>query len=238
MKNISIILFLALAFWSCKNDASEESQSELPSSTDTVERLDTIFSSENIAFLNQLDFSKYARSESSAIDWNRFRMVTSTHEESPMVTPFTPDRLFYQHYGKLLKYSPDSSMFIDIDSYNIELQKNKKGDLVPIENGPDTEVNLVDVEKKQKTRLIFLGPGNGVEEAGWIDNQTAILIGYRETDTTKTKNAVIWRYHVPTKTFHVYETANPNVAALLINWRKERLRQFRQSADVISSLIM
>jgi hypothetical protein len=222
MKHILIAIGFAIILASCKNNSSDIPADALVPEKDSVEKLDTIFSQENIEFLQQLKFSTYAKTQSAPIDWSKFRMVTSTHD-SLMVSTFSPDQLFYQHYGRLLKYSPDSSMFIDLDSYNIEFHKNK----IPIEKGPDTEVSLIDIGNKQRTRLIFLGPGNGVEEAGWIDNDNVLLIGYREADSSRSKTSVIWRYHVPTKTFHIYESTNPVIGAMLIKWRRERLRQLQ-----------
>ena len=152
-------------------------------------------------------------------------MVTSSHEEALFVIPFQPDKSYYDLYGILLKYSPDSTMFIDLDSYNIEIHKDKNGNHSAIEKGPDTEVSLVNLQEKQKTRLVFLGPGNSVEEGGWIDNSNALLIGYRNADSIKIKTAVIWRYHIPTKTFHVYESPETKVGALLADWRRDRLKR-------------
>lgn len=220
MKYLVVPALFAVILFACKNDSTEDRSEALVPSTDTVEHLDTVFSEENLAFLNQLPFSQYARSQSAPVDWSKFRMVTSTHD-SLMVSAFAPDKSYYTIYGRLLKYSPDSSMFVDLDSYNVGFQK----DTTPIEKGPDTEVSLVDLTNKQRTRLTFLGPGNGVEEAGWIDNDNVLLIGYREADTTRMKTSVIWRYHVPTKTFHVYENTNPAVAGMLIKWRRERFRK-------------
>jgi hypothetical protein len=222
MKYLVISALIALSFSACKDDSTEQANDALVPGKDSIETLDTVFSQENVAFLNQLGFSQFARTQSTPVDWSKFSMVTSTHD-SLMVSAFTPDKLYYQHYGKLLKYSPDSSMFVDLDSYNIEIHPNKP----PIEHGPDTEVSLVDLANKQRTRLMFLGPGNGVEEAGWIDNDNILLIGYRERDTSRLKTSVIWRYHVPTKTFHVYESTNTTIAGLLIKWRRERLRQLQ-----------
>lgn len=221
MKYLIATVFL-FGFIACKSDSADVPADALVPKKDSVEKLDTIFSQENISFLQQLKFSEYARSQSAPVEWNKFRMVTSTHD-SFMVSTFDGDKLFYQHYGRLLKYSPDSSMFIDLDSYNIEIHANR----IPIEKGPDTEVSLVDLPNKLRTRLIFLGPGNGVEEAGWIDNDNVLLIGYREADTNRRKTSVIWRYHVPTKTFHIYESTDPVVATLLIRWRRERLKQLQ-----------
>lgn len=222
---IFIGLLSALFFAGCKSSPDEEQQATSVAVEDSTERLDTVFSNRDIDYLNQLRASKYAASEAAPIDWSKFAMVTSSQDDSLLTSPFQPDTAYYRKYGRFLRYSPDSSMFLDLDSYNIDFQKNKNGRLYPIEHGPDTEVSLVDLEKKQRTRLVFLGPGNGVEDGGWIDNNSVVLIGYHEKDTSKLKKAVIWRYHVPTKTFHVYESPDTSVVGQLLNWRKERFRQ-------------
>lgn len=222
----ALAIFALLILVNCKNKTAEDK--EIPvTHEDSTEKLDTVFSQRDIIFLNQLKFSRYAFSQRLPIDWEKFRMVTSSQDDSLIVSSFQPDKSYYQQYGSFLKYSPDSSMFVDLDSYNIEIQKNIKGQSIPIEKGPDTEVSLVNLEDRQKTRLVFLGPGNGVEDAGWIDEHNAVLIGYHEIDTTKMKNAVIWRYHVPTKTFHVYESSDTSIAGRLLKWRKERFRQLQ-----------
>lgn len=223
MKCLLQILVLALLLGSCKDDASADRQAEVPGE-DSTERLDTIFSEADLNHLRQLKFSNYAQSNTSAVNWSSFKMVTSSHNDSLIVTKFQPSKAFYDMYGRFIKFSPDSTMFIDLDSYNIEFQKNKTGQQIPLEKGPDTEVSLVDTESGERTRLVFLGPGNGVEDGGWTDNNNVLLVGYHEKDTSKIRTPVIWRYHVPTKTFHVYESSDTSISRTLINWRRERLR--------------
>lgn len=223
MKYLPAVFVLIFFLGSCKDDASADKQTEVIAE-DSTERLDTIFSQGDIDHLRQLKFSAYAQSQNSPINWSNFKMVTSSQNESLVVTRFQPAKSFYDMYGRFLKFSPDSSMFVDIDSYNIEFQKNKAGQLIPLEKGPDTEVSLVNRETAERTRLVFLGPGNGVEDASWTDNNNVLLVGYHEKDTSKTRTPVIWRYHVPTKTFHVYESSDTSISRKLINWRKERLK--------------
>ena len=228
MKYLLALGFCAIIFaTACTDNASEEEAITTVGLTDSVENLDTVFSQSDIKFLNDLLVSKYAESESAPIDWSKFRMVTSSHEESLLASPFQPDKSYYKNYQLFLKYSPDSSMFVDIDSYNIEIHQDKNGGVSSIEKGPDTEVSLVNLAEKQKTRLVFLGPGNSVEDASWIDDRTILLIGYQEGDTANMKKAVIWRYHVPTKTFHVYESSDPGTGSRILNWRKTRFRQLQ-----------
>lgn len=224
MRYLSILTIVAIFFLgSCKNDSAEDEAAGPATIEESTERLDTVLSGNDLGVLNQLSFSRYASARNNPIKWADFRMVTSLHD-SLHASSFQPDSSYYRKYGRFLKYSPDSSMFIDLDSYNVDFQQNRKGEEVPVEIGPDTEVSLVDVAQKEKTRLLFLGPGNGVEDAGWIDNNSAVLIGYHEKDTSKLKTAVIWRYHLPTKTFYVYESADTSIPRQLLNWRKERFR--------------
>ena len=220
MKYLLSLLVVALLFSNCQSDSKEEEETAPVATEESTERLDTVFSAADIGRLNQLRFSQFSQGQ-NPVDWSKFRMVTSTHD-SLLVTAFQPDSSYYRLYGRMLKFSPDSTMFVDLDSYNIEFQKNSSGKQVPVGKGPDTEVSLVSLPEKKKTRLVFLGPGNGVEDGGWIDNQTVMLVGYHETDTTKLKKAVIWRYHVPTKTFHIYESADTSIPAQLLRWRKAR----------------
>jgi len=226
MKYLAFLGILAVVFFSnCKSSSDDDQQAGRMATEDSAESLDTVFSRPDITYLGQLSVSKYAISKGTPIDWGQFAMVTSSQDDSLLTSAFQPDTSYYRTYGRFLRYSPDSSMFIDLDSYNVDFQKNKDGRLYPIEHGPDTEVSLVDLARKQRTRLVFLGPGNGVEDGGWIDNNSVVLIGYHEQDTSKLKKAVVWRYHVPTKTFHVYESPDASIVGQLLNWRKERFRQ-------------
>ena len=218
----ALCLLLACFFFGCQSDSSDP-ESEPISGVDSTERIDTVFSQEEISHLDELKFAKFEGTQKRPVNWSEFRMITGSQDDSLVVSTFQPENSFYTMYGHLLRYSPDSSMFIDIDSYNIEMHKNKAGQSVALEKGTDTEVSLVNLGTKEKTRLVFLGPGNGIEDAGWIDNNNVLLLGYHETDTLKTKKAMIWTYHIPTKTFHLYESPDTTVARRLINWRQERL---------------
>ncbi|HKH60870.1 MAG TPA: hypothetical protein VKA49_08565 [Flavitalea sp.] len=227
MKYLTFIWALAALLLSNCKSSPDEDQQAVAVEEDTTERLDTVLSRRDIAYLNQLRSSTYAIAQNAAIDWSKFTMVASSQDDALVISPFRPDTSYYPTYGRLLRYSPDSSMFVDLDSYNMDFQKNKAGKLYPIEHGPDTEVSLVDLEKNQRSRLVFLGPGNGVEDGGWIDSNSVVLIGYYEKDTSKIKKAVIWRYHIPTKTFHIYESPDTSIVGQLLNWRKERFRQLQ-----------
>ncbi|HTE25639.1 hypothetical protein [Flavitalea sp.] len=230
LKNSSIIAFLAVCIFASCEDKPEPDRVAPASQTaaeDSVanENIDTVLSDETIALFNQSGFSTFAKSKSPAFDWSKFRMMNSWKEDSLYITPFEPASNFYEIYKPYLKYSPDGSMFIDLDSYNLALEKDENGRQVAIESGPDTEVSLVNVKDKKKTRLVFLGPGSSIEDGSWIDNDNLILLGFQESGDAGNKLPVIWRYHLPTTTFYIYEMPDPAVAKQLMGqWRKERLK--------------
>jgi hypothetical protein len=183
------------------------------------------FSGETIAVMNQTGFSKYARSRSAQFDWDKFTMTQFWKEDFVHKIPFIPAKNYFELYGKFLKYSPDSSRFIDLDSYNISLKRDNSGRLIGYEQEPDTEVSLVDLDKKQQLRLLFLGPGNSVEDATWIDNNNFILIGFQEKANSTGTSAVVWKYDLASKMVHVYEMPDESLVKSLKDYSyKERLK--------------
>ncbi|HUR10626.1 MAG TPA: hypothetical protein VM012_04620, partial [Flavitalea sp.] len=135
--------------------------------------------------------------------WTKFHMVNTWKEDTVMSQPFQPDPAYIKMQGSLVKYSPDSAYLLDLDNYAVEV-KSKRNNAVKV-RGPDTEVALIDIGGKTKTRLLFLGPGGSVEDGGWVDNDTIVLLGMEERSNDGKKVPVIWKYHVPTKSFYLYE---------------------------------
>jgi hypothetical protein len=164
--------------------------------------------------------------EDEEINWNNFKLTKFWREDSPLVRTFEPTRGYYETYGPFLVYSPDSTHFIDLDSYNVQIRKTSNGKLAGNAQGPDTEVSLVDRNNKKRIRLLFFGPGGSIEDAKWIDNETLLLIGTVEGIKDGELNAGIFRYHIPTKSFQVYETADKKIITHLKGYSsRERLKQ-------------
>jgi hypothetical protein len=231
---LSLIMFTL----SCQDTPDKEAEEADLTEADSVgmERVDTVLSNETISFFNQSGLSDFAKSKSPQFDWSKFRMTDSWQEDSLLITDFRPAPKYFDNYKTLLKYSPDSSRFLDLDSYNIALDKDKNGKLSGNESGPDTEISMVNVKDQKRIRLLFTGPGSSVEDGSWIDNDNVVLMGFQETtagstpainsgSTTTNKVPVIWRYNLPTSTYYIYELPDPKVAAQLMGeWKKQRLR--------------
>jgi len=101
-------------------------------------------------------------------------------------------------YNKLFSFSPDSSKFIDIYSYNtiLSLENNKTKVLFDV----DSEASLVVLDKKKKYRLLFLGSMGGFDDIFWINNYEFVIVGYHEEINVNTNNSVycpdIWHYNL------------------------------------------
>lgn len=195
-----------------------------PDDSVTSEAFDTVLSPEFIDTFSTMAFSNYAKKQSTSFDWTRFRMEDSYSDSQLHVVNYKPDQKFYDAYGRFIKYSPDSSMFIDMDSYHVGMKKNEKGQWQGTELEPETEVALVNLETGKKTRILFGGPNVSVEDALWLDKENLAIMGVEEQDSLG-KVATVWKFNVPTNTFFVYELRDSVVARRLMGyWRKERLK--------------
>lgn len=219
------LFYLPIIFLCACQDKSK-SGSIYPTDSVIVEKVDTILSAAAINSLQEIS-EKNKTDGVQKSDWSSFRMVNTWKEDTVPVTPISNDKRFFELYGKLLKYSSDGSLFLDLDSYNIDIEKDEQGKLIGIEKGPDTEVSLGNLETKEKKRLLYFGPGSTIEEAVWQDDDNLMLLGVRETENPASKIALIWKYHLPTKDFYLYESADPKMTQRFIDWGKQRLAELR-----------
>lgn len=227
-----VLAVIAIAAYACGSNEDKKATPPTattetvvdPEDSTTEELLDTVLSRENIDTFSTTAFSSYAKKRSSSFDWSRFKMEHNWVDDSLVVSAYKPDKEFYANYGRFLKYSPDSSMFVDLDSYNVEIRKDKKGRYIGTEMGPDTEVSLVNLKDGKRTRLLFLGPGNSIEDALWLDKENIAIMGIEDYDSLG-KAAAVWKINIPTSTFTLYELKDSTAARQLMGyWRRERLK--------------
>lgn len=228
MKYTIYICALALLFaTACNNNSDKPAEIEEVPETDSVVVTgpDSTLTAETIQRFQTAGFTDYAKARIPSFDWSRFKHKLSWQEDSLHSSEFTPAKTFYNNYGAYLKYSPDSSRFIDLDSYNIDIRKDSKGRLVGTSGGPDTEVSLIDPKSGKRTRLLFMGPGGSVEDAFWTDNNDLVIIGTQENEENGGKKVTIWKINLTDTTYDLYELDDPNAALTLAGqWRKERLK--------------
>ncbi len=89
--------------------------------------------------------------------------------------------------------SPDRSRAIDLYSYG----------LIPPDSGkaweggePDSEVNLVSLSERTKTRLLFAGPGTAFQLAEWLNDSIIIVTGESDANLKNKTLPVLWRINL------------------------------------------
>lgn len=211
IRKLSLPVFFALlVFTACQSNADENTL-EPPATTDSIavdssfsETIDTVLTQNMISVLNNSPVVNDIKKAEAGFDFSRFRMVNTWKEDTVMRQPFTVSEPYLKGQANLLKYSPDSTHLLDLDSYAVEVNASKRKETVKM-RGPDTEVSLIDLTNKNKIRLLFMGPAGSVEAGDWMDNDNIVLLGMEERSNDGNRVPVIWKYHVPTKTFYLYE---------------------------------
>jgi len=215
---------IVMALSACNNKGDQQADKTISVEDSLIaDKQNDSLSAKNLALINETGFSKFAQRSTPQLNWSKFKVTKFWQEDFQNKTAFLPENNYYESYGQFLKYSPDSSKFIDLDSYNIAIKKNKSGVLTGDSQEPETAVSLVDLGKKEKMQLIFLGPGNSIEDAAWIDNNSLVLIGYLENDAATGTNAAIWQYNLSTKNVKLYELSDEEVLKKLRNY-SQRVR--------------
>ena len=112
--------------------------------------------------------------------WEKFeKRETDSLELLPgSVTPMWHPE-FENYYQPLLIFSPDSSRYLDIDSY-LWFVIDKHSPNPEIGYSPDQEVNLVILKDSTVNRIAFRGPSQRVEDAIWLDKHAVALLENNE----------------------------------------------------------
>lgn len=223
----SMLAFLFMAATACSDNAGKKAEPDDTSDTDSVvvNGPDTTLTEETIQRFQTAGFTDYAKSKIPSFDWSKFKYKSSYEQDSMLTADFKPSKTYYASYGAYLKYSPDSSRFIDLDSYNIDIRKDASGKLIGTAGGPDTEVSLIDPKSGKSKRLLFMGPGGSVEDAFWTSNNELVIVGTQENEENGGKKVTVWKINLKDNMYDLYELDDQNAAAKLAGqWRKERLK--------------
>ena len=119
----------------------------------------------------------------------KFKSADTVYFEGSNYLSFNKLKDFYPIYRTIIQYSPDSSQFTDIYSYELNLQRDYDRTIATtnVEQG----ISLCNLRTKQWTRILTLGPDDGVEDVYWISNQEFIMAGY-SFDKAKKRRPVIY----------------------------------------------
>ena len=105
----------------------------------------------------------------------KFKLTDTLKFEDTQFEDIKQLKEFYKLYKPGLFFSKDSSQFIDIYSYWLNLEKiNNK-----VISNPEVDqaVSLCDLKKRKWTRILFCGSSIRIEEVAWISKNYFILAG-------------------------------------------------------------
>lgn len=121
----------------------------------------------------------------------------------------------------LLKYSPDGKQALDLFSYNLILEENELGEMVYGKEA-DTEVLLLNPEKKISRRLLFVGPSVQVEDGFWLNNHELIIVGQYHEYEASDYLPVYWKVNITRNTieYHEYNSAKAGLVPDYLDKKK------------------
>ena len=103
-------------------------------------------------------------------------------------------------FTDLYTYSPDSTKYIDLVSYNY-IKDKTNGKNILISGDPDQQVVLVDSKTKMKKQLMYNGPAQLAEFAAWTGNSSFIIGMTSREDGTDGTKAELYFFHLKDSSF-------------------------------------
>ncbi|HLO79761.1 MAG TPA: hypothetical protein VK166_02315 [Chitinophagaceae bacterium] len=188
MKYTVFVLFI-LSFLACKQQDTEYSDEELvdPESVLAYEENDTLAIkrippglAEWLAFYKKID---------TGFTLKNFKASgVSLHMGS---LPEAISKGNEKTFTDLFVYSPDSTRYLDLVSYNY-LRENK----TLISGDPDQQVVLADLRNKSKKQLMYFGPSQLAEFADWTSNSSFMVGITSRTESGTGLTAEIMFFHL------------------------------------------
>jgi hypothetical protein len=100
----------------------------------------------------------------------------------------------------LFLYSPDSTQYIDLVSYNY-LKEKQDGKNVLLSGDPDQQVVLADSKNKKKKQLMYNGPDQLAEFAAWTTNNSFLIGLTTRGEGGNGRKAELYFFHLKDSSF-------------------------------------
>lgn len=212
MKKILSFVFLSILWASCGSSSPEQNQAETtptannqantPNASNNNDNSNTI-TVKALTITDQIMGSlrpwvEFYQKKNTAFDIGNMA-YTATQKSKLLSTPFdmNSNKDFNEQYGKWLIASPDNKRLLDLYSYNLVMERDKKGKWECRGLNSDSEVSLIDPSAKTKTRLLFMGPGTTIENGFWLDNDNVVVVGITINNQYNAPNPVLWQINIP-----------------------------------------
>ncbi len=115
---------------------------------------------------------------------------------------------FYSIYKPALTFSKDGGKFIDIYSYELNLEK-KDSKIVYSGSEVDQAISLCDLKMKRWTQVLFCGYSLRIQEVIWLSNIKFMLVGCLQNDESKYQ-PVIYVGDMTNNSFEIFSSSDAN----------------------------
>ena len=115
---------------------------------------------------------------------------------------------FYSIYKPALTFSKDSNKFIDIYSYELNLEK-KDNKIVYSGSEVDQAISLCDIKMKRWTQILFCGYSLRIQEVIWLTNTRFMMVGSVENEESKYP-PVIYIGDITNNSFEIFSSSDSN----------------------------
>lgn len=103
-------------------------------------------------------------------------------------------------FSDLFIYSPDSSQYIDMVSYNY-IKDTMDGKKILISGDPDQQVVLADSKTGKKKQLMYNGPAQLAEFAAWTSNNSLLIGMTTGEEGAGGRKAELYFFHLKDSSF-------------------------------------
>lgn len=152
----------------------------------------------------------YYRAQLDSFDVQKFHLVDSLRKDTLLTQQYDPNRLdnlmdLYQDY---LVFSPDSTRVLDLYSYRYIFDP-QEGAPPRLMKDVDVEAALVNLEKEQRRRLLFLGPSGYADDAAWLGNDKMLITGGMvEAHDPSLVQLKVWLIDLKNRKWYTYDYAD------------------------------
>jgi hypothetical protein len=189
MRYLSYSLFLALIFLPTKSSFGQKNNlsiyklhfdNELKAWTKTI---------------NDFRFSSFKPTDTVSFDNLEFNDIKTLMD-------------FYSIYKPALTFSKDGNKFIDVYSYELNLEK-KGNKIVYSGSEVDQAISLCDIKTKRWTRILFCGYSLRIQEATWLTDTKFMLVGSVQNEDSEYL-PVIYIGDMIKNSFEIFMSGDPH----------------------------
>lgn len=99
---------------------------------------------------------------------------------------------FFIKYGPMIVFNDDSTKFIDGFSYRYMIDFDTKGKRLAAGGDPESEVAIVDVRTKKRTRILYCGTTCSIEKVFWYNKDIIGILALNSENADDKYIPVLW----------------------------------------------